>query len=177
MVKFNYLLINLLLLINYKGFLLCQNSNSLKNVDTKVNKLFDELLFYFEKAPLIFYYKEDITNNNNNKIKEITFLIPDSEIKNTNKILKAIKNLRIDYKLDCQTCNKPINGIKIVLSYNTNKFYLEYGQNDFIIFFRLHKKNTLNLINQQVNTFRWYAKVENKNNYNNATHMFKFNYV
>lgn len=149
MQKFKYIIINL--------FFINIFSNNLINVDFKKSNLSDEFSLKFEKDSLLIFYKENILNNN---IKEVVFLIPNINIRDLNKLLKSINNLSNSYKFNFEICKIPLNGIKVILNYNFKNLNLEYGhlKDNAKIFFRLHKKDVLNLINQKTETFRWYAK-------------------
>lgn len=168
MVKFNYLLFIVLLLINCNFIVLSASENSLINLAFNISNLSDEFLFYFQKNAHIIYYSDNNIKNAENIInKEVVFLIPDFSLKDMSKILDFLKNLKVSYELKVEPCTTPLKGIKIIFIYNPEEITLDYGsvRENFTIFFRLYKKGVLNLINEKTNTFRWYAKIDHNFNF------------
>ncbi len=165
MVRANYILIYLLtlnLLILCSSFIKSANSgsNNLRDLVIVSGSLSEDLLLYFDKDSTMIYYKENIINNIlNNKTKEVVFLVPQSLIKDMSKITESLKNLNGGYDIKLELCDKPINGIKIILNYNPDELILEYGhlKDSSVIFLKLYKKDILSLINDKTNTFRWYC--------------------
>lgn len=155
--KLNFIL-SVFYLFMFSSFVYSKNFNKLIDISYNCRNLSDQLICSFDSDTTLIFYKEQILNDKN--MKEITFFIPLGLLSNnTDKVLSSLNKLDNDYKIKLERTSKPVEGVKIIFTYNFKDIYLDYGKlnGGSKLFFRFRKKNMLNLINQKINTFRWYA--------------------
>ncbi len=155
--KLNFIL-SVFYLFMFSSFVYSKNLNKLVDISYNCSNLSDELICSFDSNATLMFYKEQILKDKN--MKEITFFIPLGLLSNnTDKVLSSLNKLDNNYNIKLERTSKPIEGIKIIFTYNFKDLHLDYGKlsGGSKLFFRFRKKNMLNLINQKINTFRWYA--------------------
>ena len=155
--KLNFIL-SVFYLFMFNSFVYSKNLNKLIDISYNCSNLSDELMCSFDSNATLMFYKEQILKDKN--MKEITFFIPLGLLSNnTDKVLSSLNKLDNNYNIKLERTSKPIEGINIIFTYNFKDIHLDYGKlnGGSKLFFRFRKKNMLNLINQKINTFRWYA--------------------
>lgn len=155
--KLNFIL-SVFYLFMFSSFVYSKNLNKLIDISYNCSNLTDELICSFDSNATLMFYKEQILQDKN--MKEITFFIPLGVLSNNvSKVLSSLNKLDNNYNIKLERTSKPIEGIKIIFTYNFKDIHLDYGKlsGGAKLFFRFRKKNMLNLINQKINTFRWYA--------------------